>query len=193
MTRTGYYSDVELQSFIRTYPGAMDDELIDDLIALPGARFMDESYRRCSLTSVDGEPLDRFRKVIRDCFEDYRQISTTLNFCTLIESPNILRYEPAGDEPQHFHEHADAWNIPSSTRQVSILAYLNDVDEGGETVFPHLGQSISCKKGLVALFPANFLYHHLAKEPESNTKIILVTWLHFGNDGTPTYRTSKLA
>lgn len=69
---------------------------------------------------------------------------------------------------------------------------LNDVAEGGETVFPHLGHIQRCEKGTVLLFPANFMYHHLARPPVSGPKIVLVTWIHFGNDGLPTYLTSPL-
>jgi hypothetical protein len=184
----------DLARFVKTYPGAVDDALIADLIALPGARPMDEAYRRCSLTSVLGEELERFRAVVRECFADYRTCSTTLNSCTLLEQPNVLRYEPTTDpnRPEHFHEHSDGWNIASATRQVSVIAYLNDVAKGGETVFPPLGHTQHCEKGTLLFFPSNFLYHHLARPPESGPKIVVVTWIHFGNDGVPTYITTPL-
>jgi hypothetical protein len=179
---------------VRTYPGAVDDALIADLIALPGAVKMDEQYRRCSLTPVVGDVLDRFRGVVRECFADYRASAPkTLNFCTLLEAPNILRYEPATDPPEHFHEHADAWNIPSATRVVSVIAYLNDVARGGETVFTTFNRSQRCEKGAVLFFPSSYLYHHLARPPESGPKIVVVTWLHFGNGpGVTGYRTAPL-
>ncbi len=183
----------DLARFVRSYPGVVDDALIADLIALTGGSKMDEDWRRCSITPVDGDVLERFRNVVRQCFLDYRECSDTLNACTLLEQPNILRYDASTDpvRPEHFYEHADAWNVESATRQVSVIAYLNNVARGGETVFK-FGQSQRCEKGTILLFPANFLYHHLARPPKSGPKIVVATWIHFGNDGVPVYLTSPL-
>ncbi len=178
---------------MRTYPGAIDDALAADLIALPGAQKLDMDHRRCSLTPIVGDVLERFRSVVRECFADYRGLSTTLYFCTRLEEPNVLRYEPSTpDRPEWFHEHADAFNCPSATRQISLVAYLNDVAEGGETVFTAFDYSQRCEKGTVLFFPSNYLYHHLARPPISGPKIVVVSWLHFGNDGQPTYITVPL-
>ena len=83
----------DLGRFVRTYPGAIDDALAADLIALPGAEKLDLGHRRCSLTPVVGDVLERFRSVVRECFADYRGISTTLYFCTRLEEPNVRPYE----------------------------------------------------------------------------------------------------
>ncbi|WP_085234319.1 2OG-Fe(II) oxygenase [Mycobacterium conspicuum] len=183
----------DLSRFVRTYPGAIDDALAADLIALPGAQKMDTEHRRCSLTPIVGDVLERFRSVVRECFADYRGISTTLYFCTRLEAPNVLRYEPSSpDRPEWFHEHADAFNCPSATRQVSVVAYLNDVAVGGETVFTAFDYAQRCEKGTLLFFPSNYLFHHLARPPESGPKIVVVTWIHFGNDGKPTYLTVPL-
>ncbi|MEE6179617.1 2OG-Fe(II) oxygenase [Mycobacterium sp. 050134] len=183
----------DLARFIRTYPGAIDDALAADLIALPGAQKMDLDHRRCSLTPVVGDVLERFRSVVRECFADYRALSSTLYFCTRLEEPNVLRYEPSTpDRPEWFHEHADAFNCPSATRQVSVVAYLNDVAEGGETVFTAVDCSQRCEKGTILFFPSNYLYHHLARPPLSGPKIVVVTWIHFGNDGPTSYITVPL-
>ncbi|OBI90989.1 hypothetical protein A9X00_17995 [Mycobacterium sp. 1245805.9] len=138
--------------------------------------------------------MERFRSVIRECLADYRSISTTLYFCTRLEQPNVLRYEPSTpDRPEWFHEHADAWSAASASRQVSVVAYLNDVAEGGETVFPALDYTQRCEKGSVLFFPSNYLFHHLARPPESGPKIVVVTWIHFGaNDGEASYVTMPL-
>jgi hypothetical protein len=182
----------DLAGFMRTYPGVVNDALIADLIALPGAKPTEQAWRGCSITRVVGDPLDRFRAVVRQCFADYRTFCGTLNFCTLLEQPTVLRYEPSTDPSRAEHEHADAWNIASATRQVSVLAYLNDVAKGGETVFPSFDHVERCEKGTILLYPSNFLFHHFARPPESGPKIVVRTWLHFGNDGAPAYLTTPL-
>jgi hypothetical protein len=185
---------MDLAGFVRSYPGAVDDVLAADLIGLPGGSRMDEEWRRCSMTPVTGEPLERFRRVVLKCFDDYRALAPkTLWFCTLLENPNVVRYEPSTERPEHFHEHSDAWDVASATRQISVIAYLNDVVEGGETVFTGFPRSQRCEKGTILLFPSSFLFHHLARPPESGPKIVVVSWIHFGNNGAPTYLTTPLS
>lgn len=183
----------DLRHYIRTYPDALDDALISDLMALPGTIKMDEDWRRCSITPVTGEVLERFIRVVRGIFADYRKVSSTLSFCTRIELPNVLRYEVSTpDRPEWFHEHSDSWDVRSATRQVSVVAYLNDVAQGGETVFESLDVSQRCKKGSILFFPSGYQYHHSARPPESNEKVVVVTWLHFGNNGEPAYTSVPL-
>jgi 2OG-Fe(II) oxygenase superfamily len=171
--------------FVRTYAGAVDDALAAELTALSGGVKMDEDWRRCSITPVVGDVSERFRRVVRDCFADYRAVAArrTLNACTQLERPSVVRYEPSTDRIEHFVEHADAGGILTATRQISVIAYLNDVVRGGETVFPGFDYSQRCEKGTVLLFPSNFIYQHLARPPESGPKIVVATWLHFGNNG----------
>lgn len=184
------FEPTDLRRHVRAYPGAVDDALIGELLALPGAVKMDEDWRRCSVTPVAGDVLQRFVSVVHRHFVDYRELSSTLNFCTLIEAPNVLRYGLSSpDRPEWFHGHADAWDVASATRQVSVIAYLNDVAQGGQTVFDTLGFSQRCDKGTLLFFPANYLYPHTALPPESGEKVVVVTWIHFGINGVPSYRT----
>lgn len=176
-----------LKRFVRAYPKALPDELVEALIAVPVPETsrIDHDWRRCSLTPIKGGPLDDFKRIVRRLLDDYRRGVKTLNACTRIERPGVLRYEPRTDgPPDHFHEHADSWHIGTATRQISVVGYLNDVDEGGETVFPHWGIAQRPTRGTVLLFPASFAFSHLARPPVSNTKIAIVTWLHFATEGS---------
>ena len=187
-------NQTDLRRFVRTYPGALDDDLIAELLAVEDGRIRSEAeWRRCSLTPVAGDVLTRFSHVTDKCFADYRTLSRILNYCDLLEVPNVIRYEPRNpDRPDWFHEHADAWDVTSATRQVSVVAYLNDVAEGGETEFPLLEFSQRCEKGTVLMFPSNFMFQHLAHPPRSGPKAVVVTWFHFGNQGVPMKNTIRL-
>jgi hypothetical protein len=55
--------------------------------------------------------------------------------------------------------------------------YLNDVEEGGETVFE--GFIIKPKIGSMLVFPPLWLFPHRGNPPISNTKYILSTYLHY--------------
>lgn len=61
-------------------------------------------------------------------------------------------------------------------RVVSALVYLNDVDSGGETVFPEFDFKIKPDSGKLAIFPSNFIYRHAALPPKSNIKIAAAYW-----------------
>lgn len=63
-------------------------------------------------------------------------------------------------------------------RAVSALVYLNDVYEGGETVFPEFDLWIKPEKGKLVIFPSNYIYRHAAMVPKSNVKYAAAYWSH---------------
>ena len=52
-----------------------------------------------------------------------------------IEEFRIKKYEVGGVD--RFDEHVDVIDHKSAKRCLAMLFYLNDVDEGGKTIFPH--------------------------------------------------------
>ncbi len=91
------------------------------------------------------------------------------------EQFRIKRYNTGGNDA--FDTHVDVTDHESSRRFLSFMWYLNDVDTGGETVFKDF--SITPKKGRLVIFPPLWMYPHMGKEPVSNTKYILTTYLHY--------------
>jgi prolyl 4-hydroxylase len=71
--------------------------------------------------------------------------------------------------------------METASRQVSVIVYLNDVTEGGETSFD-AGTAVEPRAGRVLVFPSSFCFQHRGNPPVSNSKYVLVAWLHF--DGT---------
>lgn len=70
------------------------------------------------------------------------------------EQLQVARYEPG----QHFLAHEDAFSPDTARRngfqrRATLLVYLNDVAEGGETVFHHLGPlKVAPRRGSALLF-----------------------------------------
>lgn len=68
------------------------------------------------------------------------------------EGMQVLHYEPG----QEFKPHHDYFgpNHPSgyNNRISTLVIYLNEVEEGGETIFPHLNLSVTPKKGSAVYF-----------------------------------------
>ena len=69
------------------------------------------------------------------------------------EGLQVLRYRPGGQYPPHFDflvpsNPASSRSIARSGQRIStLIVYLNDVLEGGETVFPEVGLSVVPRRG----------------------------------------------
>lgn len=86
------------------------------------------------------------------------------------EGWRILKYSEGSDFKAHSDHH------PNNARVISLVAFLNDVEDGGNLEFPHFDVSIPAEKGSVVIFPSNFPYLHIAHPVESGVKYSLVTW-----------------
>ena len=74
---------------------------------------------------------------------------------------------------EYYHWHYD-WDHQS--RAISLLWYLNDVDEGGETQFMS-GETIKPKQGRLVIFPSTWTYVHRGLAPISNKKYAMTSFI----------------
>ena len=85
--------------------------------------------------------------------------------------------------------HYNAWHTEGnyihefSNRIFVSMYYLNDVYEGGRTVFPYARGGITPTTGKHFSFPTGFPYVHYAEIPKSNDKYIITSWLCAKWDG----------
>lgn len=91
------------------------------------------------------------------------------------EQFRIKKYNPDGNDL--FDTHVDVQDYSSARRFLTFIWYLNDVNEGGETIF--IDQSIKPKEGTLLIFPPLWMFPHKGSEPISNEKYILHTYLHY--------------
>jgi hypothetical protein len=80
--------------------------------------------------------------------------------------------------------HYNAWHVEvdgpeSCIRPFSMIIYLNDVDNGGETSFLYTGNKVKPRKGGLLIFPSAFPFVHRGEVPISNDKYIIATWLAY--------------
>ena len=147
---------------------------------------LNQSWQRYhQLTNLHQTPLyENVRANIARIFTRYKGDVDcgSLNYVGRLETPSLSRYDVADAEGlHHFHSHADCWSMETASRQVSVILYLNDVPKGGETVFDG-GPAIEPRAGRVLVFPSSLCFQHRGNPPVSNSKYVLVAWLHF--DGT---------
>ena len=120
---------------------------------------------------------------------EYPEIATCLylpgvrlDFPTWREAIDVLKYEEGEQYKWHCDqpvEQCRAGNTSANTRCVSVVVYLNDDFEGGETEM--FGRKYRPKKGKALIFPSNWNYTHRACPVIKGTKYALVTWFHPSN------------
>lgn len=98
-----------------------------------------------------------------------------------MEQLQIVRYEQGG----FFVEHRDAGEVgQTSSRLYTFLIYLNNVEDGGETVFPKIDQIIKPIKGSCVIFKSknnNVILDkslHKANVVNVGFKCICTKWVH---------------
>ncbi|RFU71480.1 2OG-Fe(II) oxygenase [Peribacillus saganii] len=64
----------------------------------------------------------------------------------------ILRYTPGQQYKSHFDYFSSTSSAAKNNRISTLIMYLNDVEQGGETFFPKLNFSVSPKKGMGVYF-----------------------------------------
>lgn len=94
-----------------------------------------------------------------------------------LEQIRLKRYDPATQDA--FDLHVDVRDYQSARRFLVLFFYLNDVEEGGETIFPDLNLSFKPTKGTALVFPPLWLYPHAGLEPISSSKYIVGSYLHY--------------
>ena len=91
------------------------------------------------------------------------------------EQYQLVYYKKGAQYKPHFdsfdYETEDGKNNwePGGQRMITVIAYLNDVEEGGETGFPELGINIPPKKGDAVVFH-NTLTNDAATHPKINPR-----------------------
>ncbi|OMC84025.1 2OG-Fe(II) oxygenase [Viridibacillus sp. FSL H8-0123] len=68
------------------------------------------------------------------------------------EGLHILKYTVSQEYKAHYDFFAENSEAANNNRISTLVMYLNDVEEGGETFFPKLNLSVSPKRGMAVYF-----------------------------------------
>jgi len=109
--------------------------------------------------------------------DKYNPDRRILSNATYYEVCQIQKYKKSSG-------HYNAWHVEvdgpeSCIRPFSMIIYLNDVDNGGETSFLYTGNKVKPRKGGLLIFPSAFPFVHRGEVPISNDKYIIATWLAY--------------
>jgi len=92
------------------------------------------------------------------------------------EAIRVKRYLP--ENKDHFVPHTDTAILQSARRYLGAFFFLNNVEVGGETIFPHYNVSIKPMEGRMFLFPPYWMYVHAGIAPVSGPRYLVGTYLH---------------
>jgi hypothetical protein len=184
----------DLSFYVRTYDHNLDESLCRKLIESFGGlqRFQkpngrgiragleESAWTELNVTRLaDASFLGMMRSFVDRALQRYNQdinLPIAIPNTPLLSEFVIKRYRPGLDE--QFQLHFDAINFVAN-RYLVLLWYLNDVAEGGETVFPALNHKVSAQAGRLLMFPPYWMYQHRGMQPKSGDKYILSTYLLF--------------
>jgi predicted 2-oxoglutarate/Fe(II)-dependent dioxygenase YbiX len=121
---------------------------------------------------------DLFRNTVKNIINPFYQVEVDSS-----EIPQVLSYGIGG----HYRPHIDGrslWVSPngdriwrrSTSRDLSIIFYINDEFEGGELIFPNLHIQIKPKPGMMVCFPSDQNYLHGVAPIKSGMRYSMVSW-----------------
>ena len=88
--------------------------------------------------------------------------------------PQIQHYKPG----EGYHKwHIDGAQMNSCDRAMVYMTYLNDVTEGGGTMFYHQKVTTKAVKGKTLIFPAAYTHLHKGEISKTQHKYILTVWI----------------
>ncbi len=184
----------DLRHYIRTYEGdlepALCSRMLESFQALSRyhrphgrghrAALDDSAWTELNVTALSDQAfLGSFRARIDRALDRYnRDVGLGIAVPNSPKTADLIlkRYRPGANEKfqQHFDSVHDVAN-----RYFVLLWYLNDVVEGGETVFPQLDVRIEARQGRLLAFPPYWMFQHAGLPPVSGDKYILSTYLLF--------------
>ena len=142
---------------------------------------VDPKYKKCKESHYALDSLPFYLIELKKCLEKYKK---KYPYCTDGCSPwsifgylKIQKYKPTEAYRKCHYENN---GTPESVyRHLVFMTYLNDVQKGGETVWPSQKLKLKPRKGLTVIWPAYFTHPHYGIAAPKETKYIITGWYNF--------------
>ena len=121
---------------------------------------------------------------LQECIEEYEKqypFLKRISQWNICEDYKLQRYYPGEG---YFIEHCenqgpDLSGNGGDRRMLAWMIYLNDVIDGGHTVFPQQKRKFQPRMGDVLIWPAYFTHSHHGMTSKKHTKYIATGWYEF--------------
>lgn len=151
-----------------------------------GRGVLNESAKKSIDLRIDPYQLDepryaKFRdyfESLHSCYQDYcDQWDFLHSFAKRLHigSFNVQKYEAGGHYSLLHAERTSFSNLP---RFLAWMTYLNDVETGGETEFPHYALKVKPVAGQTLIWPSDWTHAHRGCPVVTGPKYIVTGWLH---------------
>ena len=186
-----------LAHYVRFYENCLHPDLCDDIVMLfddnedlQVERTQGESHFRFMQLSIsqnsDHEPWKAIQTTLSEAvssalgrYAEETKIDDTQVFPDELGLEEFRVNKTLNNGRDGFGNHTDVGDYKSARRFITVLFYLNDVEEGGDAAFSYLGFSMKPTKGSVLIFPSTCQYVHCGLKPISEPKYILTTFVHY--------------
>jgi hypothetical protein len=116
---------------------------------------------------------NELNKFIDEYLEKYRFFEFGGTFISR-HLPQIQWYKP---EEGYYQWHIDGAQMSACDRAMVFMTYLNDIEDGGGTMFYHQDYTVKPKKGKTVIFPAGYTHLHKGEISKTEDKFILTGWI----------------
>lgn len=187
-----------LDYYITFKPNVLSDEVCDNLVALydthPNLHIKQSqgNFKFDQLNLTAASTLDEFASIHSHVAQvSMRSIQEFFQDQLCYESPNRIPKKfgleqfrinrSANNGIDGFGNHVDVGDHESARRFLTVLYYLDTIEEGGDAFFPDFGFSCKPVKGSCLIFPSTWQYLHCGLKAISNPKYIMTTFAHYLN------------
>lgn len=163
------------EALIKTYDSHQDKVIWDTEVY----SFSEVNVTEAAAFKEQEEILRSITHKVHDSYVEY----TSASFMSSqhgYEQHRMNKYE--ANDKDIFDWHTDVRDYQSARRYLAMFYYLNDVAEGGETLFDLGGEGyhgVKPKQGRVVCFPPMFMYPYKGCKPVSGPKYIISTYGHY--------------
>jgi len=133
----------------------------------------------CTLDDIN--LLKKYGNLLQTCIELY---ADKYHFCdwyspwSLVSPVNIQQYKPNGGYHE-WHTERTSKELPSASRHLVFMTYLNNVSDCGETEFFYQKVKVKPEKGLTLIWGADWTFTHRGIPSPSQEKYIATGWFNY--------------
>lgn len=125
---------------------------------------------------------EHFCRIAWECYDIYAK-----EYGILLSLPRHIFYDHVKMQKTLPSQGYHVWHCEHSSRLRSprlllVIAYLNDVEEGGETEFLYQSRRIQPKQGRIIICPSGFTHTHRGNPPLQGVKYIMNGWIEYCHD-----------
>lgn len=198
LSSIGTIKDEDLQFVVRTYPGILTEEECNSLIRLAETIGVKRSGVQTTQNTSDRHSLDAIISIVQcDGVSDFynrniegcNSLRKIYDYMVTISGYPVSHMEPVSivkyTEGQFFNAHEDRFPINStemkllgSQRSISMLLYLNNVEDGGETQFIDINLRIIPETGKSLVWRNTPSSRHESSVVKKGVKWVVVMFVH---------------